>query len=73
MTHYILVAQEPGDPLALCSDGIHDEIGKEVLWDLFDPALDVAAQVKVWRDAVWACGAKDNLSLIILNTWTSTE
>ena len=49
----------------LCSDGFQDEIGEEMLWELFDPALDVAAQAKVWRDAVWACGAKDNLSLVV--------
>ena len=43
MTHYILVVQEPGDMLALCSDGIHDEIGEGRLWELFGPALGVTA------------------------------
>ncbi|HHW77559.1 MAG TPA: serine/threonine-protein phosphatase [Xanthomonadaceae bacterium] len=62
--HRVLVTLEPGDTLVLCSDGVHDEIGEERLWELFDPALDVAAQAKIWRDAVWQKGAKDNLSLI---------
>lgn len=35
------------------------------MWMLFDPALDVAAQAKAWRDAVWRDGAKDNLSLVV--------
>lgn len=61
----VLVTLEPGDTLVLCSDGIHDEIGEEMLWKLFDPALDVVAQAKVWRDAVWTHGARDNLSLVV--------
>jgi protein phosphatase len=64
--HRVLVTLEPGDRLVLCSDGIHDEIGEEMLWELFDPSLDVAAQTKVWRDAVWRHGAKDNLSLVVV-------
>lgn len=68
--HRVLVTLEPGDRLVLCSDGIHDEIGEEMLWELFDPALDVAAQIKVWRDAVWAHGAGDNLSLVIVTVET---
>ena len=61
----VLMTLEPGDTLVLCSDGIHDEIGEEMLWKLFDPALDVVAQAKVWRDAVWTHGARDNLSLVV--------
>ena len=68
--HRVLVTLEPGDTLVLCSDGIHDEIGEERLWELFDPALDVAAQAKVWRDAVWRHGAKDNLSLVVVTAET---
>jgi hypothetical protein len=41
-----------------------------MLWKLFDPALDVAAQAKVWRDAVWRHGAKDNLSLVVVTVET---
>ena len=63
--HRVMVTLEPGDTLMLCSDGIHDEIGEEKLWDLFDPLLEVTAQAKVWRDAVWVHGAKDNLSLVV--------
>ncbi|KAB2933763.1 MAG: SpoIIE family protein phosphatase [Candidatus Contendobacter sp.] len=62
--HRMLVTLEPGDTLVLCSDGIHDEIGEAMMWELFDPLLDVAAQTKVWRDAVWRHGAGDNLSLV---------
>ena len=68
--HRVRVTLEPGDTLVLCSDGIHDEIGEETLWNLFDPALDVAAQAKVWWDAVWRKGAKDNLSLIAIKLET---
>lgn len=68
--HRVLVTLEPGDRLVLCSDGIHDEIGEEMLWELFDPALEIAAQTKVWRDAVWRHGAGDNLSLVIVTVET---
>ncbi|MDQ5911504.1 MAG: family protein phosphatase [Pseudomonadota bacterium] len=61
----VMVTLEPGDRLILCSDGIHDEIGEAQLQALFDPTLEVAAQTKVWRDAVWQHGAHDNLSLIV--------
>jgi len=64
--HRVLVTLEPGDRRVLCSDGIHDQIGEATLWALFDPALDVAAQAKVWRDAVWRDGAKDNFSLVVV-------
>lgn len=63
--HRVMVTLEPGDRLVLCSDGVHDEIGEAQLQALFDPTLDVAAQAKVWRDAVWNHGAHDNLSLIV--------
>ncbi len=64
--HRVLVTLEPGDSLVLCSDGIHDEIGEAMMWELFDPMLGVAAQVKIWRDAVWQHGARDNLSLVVV-------
>lgn len=63
--HRVMVTLEPGDRLVLCSDGIHDEIGEAQLQALFDPTLGVAAQTKVWRDAVWQHGAHDNLSLVV--------
>jgi len=68
--HRVLATLEPGDTLVLCSDGIHDEIGEKMLWELFDPSLDVAAQAKIWRDAVWRHGARDNLSLVIVTVET---
>ena len=64
--HRTITTLAAGDRLVLCSDGVHDEIGEETMWSLFDPQLDVAAQTKVWRDAVWRQGAKDNLSLVVV-------
>ena len=64
--HRGMTTLAPGDTLVLCSDGIHDEIGEAGLWALFDPLLDVAAQAKVWRDAVWTHGATDNLALVVV-------
>ena len=63
--HRVQATLKPGDRLVLCSDGVHDEISEEMLWELFDPLLDVAAQAKTWRDAVWRHGARDNLSLVV--------
>ncbi|NJN47811.1 MAG: SpoIIE family protein phosphatase [Candidatus Competibacteraceae bacterium] len=63
--HRVIVALEHGDTLVLCSDGIHDEIGEDKMWNLFDPVLDVEAQTRVWRDAAWRAGAGDNLSLVV--------
>lgn len=57
---------EQGATLVLCSDGIHDQLGEQQMWDAFDPARDVATQTRMWRDAVWKNGAKDNFSLIVL-------
>ncbi len=42
--HQGLATLEPGDTLVLCSDGIHDEIGEEMLWELFDAGLDEFAE-----------------------------
>ena len=64
--HRVMVPLASGDRLVLCSDGIHDEIGEEMMWKLFDPSLDVKAQTTKWRDAVWQHGAKDNLSLVVV-------
>ena len=59
--HRVMVTLEPGDRLVLCSDGVHDELGEPAMWGLFEPALEVAEQVRVWRE-----GAGDNLSLIVV-------
>ena len=64
--HRIMVTLGSGDKLVLCSDGVHDEIGEAAMWALFDPLLNVEQQTKVWRDAVWRHGAKDNLSLVVV-------
>ena len=45
--HRDLISLGSGDRLVLCSDGIHDEIGEEMMWTLFDPSLDVKAQTTV--------------------------
>lgn len=64
--HRTITTLAAGDRLVLCSDGVHDEIGDETMWSLFDPLLNVEQQTKRWRDAVWKHGAKDNLSLIVV-------
>jgi protein phosphatase len=62
--HRVMATLAPGDTLVLCTDGVHDVLGEQAMWGMFDPALDVAGQVRVWRDAVWRAGAWDNFSLI---------
>jgi serine/threonine protein phosphatase PrpC len=62
--HRVVVTLEPGDWLVLCSDGVHDELGEERMWALFDPGREVGAQAQFWRDAIWKQGARDNFSLI---------
>jgi serine/threonine protein phosphatase PrpC len=63
--HRVVATLAPGDTLVLCSDGVHDVLGEKAIWGMFDSGLDVAEQVRVWRDAVWKCGAWDNFSVVI--------
>lgn len=48
------------------TDGVHDTLGEAHLQSLFQPGLEPADQVRVWREAVLAAGAPDNFSLILL-------
>jgi len=54
----------PGDGLLLCSDGLHDVLSDEKLRGLFNVSIAPLEQVKIWRRAVMAAGAPDNLSII---------
>jgi len=63
--HCALITLAVGDRLVLCSDGIHDTLGEERMWALFDPLRGGVEQVGIWRDAVWQRGAPDNFSLIV--------
>ena len=56
----------PGDVFLLTSDGVHDVISNERLRSLYNPDIDLAAQVAIWRDAVFAAGAHDNFTLAVL-------
>lgn len=61
--HTALIDVAPGDIFLLTSDGIHDVLGDEQLKALYDRRLDISAQVAIWREAVLAAGAFDNLTL----------
>lgn len=63
--HRVVVTLAPDDTLVLCTDGVHDVLGEQAMWGMFDPKLAVAEQVRVWREAVWRAGAGDNLSLVV--------
>lgn len=56
----------PGDALLLCTDGVHDTINDKELQRLTAASLSPQAQVQVWRQAVLAAGAPDNLSMIFV-------
>jgi serine/threonine protein phosphatase PrpC len=60
------IAVAPGDLFLLTSDGVHDVISDERLRALYNPDIDLAAQVAIWRDAVFAAGAHDNFTLAVL-------
>lgn len=64
--HYCAVPFLPGDALLLCTDGVHDTLGDTKLQDLADSRLSPQEQVEVWRNAVLAAGAPDNLSLVFV-------
>ena len=53
------------DTLLLCSDGVHQTIGQQMLEQLFDPHLSTYTQVDIFRTAVLNAGAPDNFSLIL--------
>jgi len=55
-----------GDTLLLCTDGVHDTLSEAQLQSLYSASLSPKEQAQVWRDAVLAAGAPDNLSLIVL-------
>jgi serine/threonine protein phosphatase PrpC len=63
--HRVMVTLAPGDTLVLCTDGVHGVLGGKTMWNMYNPTLEVAAQARIWRDAVWMEGAGDNLSLIV--------
>lgn len=65
MIHRIVVTLNPGDRRVLYGGGVHNEIGEAKMQELLNPDLDIAAQVKVWRDTVWYHGLHDNLSLVM--------
>ena len=50
----------------LTSDGVHDVISDERPRALYNPDIDLAAQVAIWRHAVFAAGAHDNFTLAVL-------
>lgn len=63
---------QSGDTFLLCTDGVHDTLGKARLQALFQPGRELVDQLVVWRDAVLAAGAPDNFSLILLRLTTAS-
>ena len=63
--HWQVSDFEVGDTLLLCSDGVHQTIGQQMLEQLFDPHLSTYTQVDIFRTAVLNAGAPDNFSLIL--------
>lgn len=59
------VQMRKGDSLLLCSDGVHDVLGKNRLEALFDQGLSTQQQVETWRKAILRAGAPDNFSIIL--------
>ena len=54
-----------GDSLLLCSDGLHDTLGDDLLRSLYRASASPLEQVDIWRKAVMAAGAPDNFSIIL--------
>ncbi|NJL07451.1 MAG: SpoIIE family protein phosphatase [Methylacidiphilales bacterium] len=53
-----------GDIFLLMTDGVHDVLGDEGLIAGYDPTIRMSAQVAAWREAVFAAGTVDNLTLV---------
>lgn len=53
-----------GDSLLLCSDGLHDALGDDLLRSLYIATARPLEQVNIWRSAVMKAGAPDNFSII---------
>lgn len=71
--HHTKLRVNTGDTLLLCSDGVHDELGDERLFSLFDGRLTLIEQAQVWRDAVLRSGASDNFSMVLLRDVRSEQ
>ena len=63
--HRDVVALEPGDRIALCSDGVHDALGEASWRALLAEAMTPAELVPTARAAVLRRGAPDNFYLIV--------
>lgn len=63
--HYSTTTFMPGDMLLLCTDGVHDTLGEELM-ALFDRNAGALAQVRRWRQAILDAGAPDNFSLVLI-------
>ena len=56
----------PGDSILVCTDGVHDTLGKENLESLTKLPIDPSAQVGIWRKAILKLGAPDNFSMVLV-------
>jgi serine/threonine protein phosphatase PrpC len=55
----------PGDTLLICTDGLHDTLGKQALEVLYHAERPLEEQAAIYLDAVLDAGAPDNVSLIL--------
>ena len=58
---------ETGDVLLLSSDGLHDQISKEVLCTVLQAATDPETTVKKLVDAALDAGGPDNITAVVAN------
>jgi serine/threonine protein phosphatase PrpC len=63
--HWWLGDWKSGDTILMCTDGLHDTLGQQVLETLFRAERPLKSQAAVFLDAVLKAGAPDNVSLIL--------
>jgi serine/threonine protein phosphatase PrpC len=57
---------QPDDFYLLCSDGVSEYVGQEMIRDLSQSGLDAASICEKIKEAVYAGGAMDNMTAIVI-------
>lgn len=65
--HSAAATLNPGDAIFLCTDGVYDAIGEDLLVKLVSHPIEPLEQIKIWHKHVLKAGAPDNFSMLLFS------